>query len=410
MVAGQAAGESIVNPDQMFADNGIELIKARAREVDPSRKLVILSDGSEVAYDKLVLAMGSKAVIPPIPGNDLPEVFTLRTLEDAEKIRKFLTEKRPGKMVLVGSGFISLETAALLLESDFGDCEIEVIEYLDEPLPLMLDSELGAKIREHLQEKGISMRMGQKVERILGDKGKVTGVQLSTGEEVDADAVFLNVGARPDLELAENAGLEMGRFGVEVNRHLETSDPNILAGGDCVNNLHFITGKPTPIQLRGPAVIQGRYIAKRLAGYDFPFPGLLGNSTVKLADKFAAATGLTEAAAEQEGFDPVCATVQSRSKHGMIPGAQAWMIKLVFDKGSGRLLGGQILSDSESAVKEIDTVNALILGEKTAADLTTLMCAGNPDCSSEPSLEPISLAAERALPQTGPPARGSRAP
>lgn len=385
----------------MFADNGIELLRERAQGIDPSRKLISLSEGSELAYDKLVLAMGSKPVVPPIPGKDLPQVFTLRTLKDAEYIRQFLTEKRPRKMVLIGSGFISLETAALLLESDLGDCQIEVIEYLDEPLPLMLDRELGAKIREHLQEKGISMRMGQKVERILADEQRVTGVELSTGEQVDADAVFLNVGAIPDLELAESAGLEIGRFGVQINSCMETSDPDILAGGDCANNFHFLTGKPTPIQLRGPAVIQGRFIAKRLAGYNFPFPGLLGNSAVRIADKFAAATGLTETAAEQEGFHPVCAMVQSRSKHGMIPGARPWMIKMVFDKESGKLLGGQILSDSESPVKEIDTVNALILGGKTVADLTTLMCAGNPDCSSEPSLEPISLAAEQALPHTG---------
>jgi len=400
VVAGQAAGESIVNPDRMFADNGIDLIKARARDVDASRKCVSLDDGREIAYDKLVLAMGSKPVVPPIPGNDLTGVFTLRWLVDAERIRSYLKEHRPRKLVLVGSGFISLETATLLQQSDLKDCEIEVIEYLDEPLPLMLDSELGAKIREHLQEKGITMRMAQKVEKILGD-GQVSGVELSTGEQVDADMVFMNVGARPDTELAEKAGLEMGQFGVQVNRHLETSDPDILAGGDCVNNLHFVTGKPTPIQLRGPAVIQGRFIAKRLAGYDFPFPGLLGNSAVKLSDKYIAATGLTESAAAQEGFDPVCATVQSRSKHGMIPGVQSWQIKLVFDRGSERLLGGQILSDSESPVKEIDAVNALILGEKTVTDLTTLMCAGNPDCSSEPSLEPISLAAEQALQKMG---------
>ena len=397
MVAGQAAGESIVNPDRMFEDNGIELIKDRAREIDSDQKLVLLSDGTQLAYDKLVLAMGSKPIIPPIPGNDLPGVFTLRTLRDAENIRRFLGEQRPRKLVLVGSGFISLETSTLLLDSDLRDCEIEVIEYLNEPLPLMLDSELGERVREHLQEKGISMRMGQKVDRILGDEHGVSGVELSTGESVPADMVFLNVGAKPDLDLAQTAGLEMGKFGVEVNQFLETSDPDILAGGDCINNVHFLTGKPVPIQLRGPAVIQGRFLAKRLAGYDIPFPGLLGNSVVKLADKYVAATGLTESAAAQEGFEPVCATVQSRSKHGMIQGVQPWSIKLVFDQASGKLLGGQIVSDSEAPAKEIDTVNALILGQKTATDLTTLMCAGNPDCSSEPSLEPISLAGEQAL-------------
>ena len=170
-----------------------------------------------------------------------------------------------------------------------------------------------------------------------------------------------------------------------------------VAAGDCIDNFHFITKKPVPIQLRGPAVIQGRLMAKRLAGYDIPFPGLLGASAVKLFDKYIAATGFSEAQATKEGFDPVCATVQSGSKHAMIPGMKPWTIKLVFDRASQRLIGGQIISDSDSPVKEIDTVNALIVGGQTISDLVTLMCAGNPDCSSEPSKEPITIAAEQAL-------------
>jgi NADPH-dependent 2,4-dienoyl-CoA reductase/sulfur reductase-like enzyme len=381
----------------MFADKGIDLIQDRVQEVDSKNKRVQLSQGRELEYDKLVLSTGSKPIVPPIPGSELEGVFTLRSLADAERIREYMQEKNPKKLVLVGSGFISLESSTLLLESSSTDIQAEVIEYLDEPLPLMLDSELGEQVRQYLQEKGLAMRMGQKVAKILGQQGKVTGVELSTGEQVDADMVFLNVGARPNLELAEKMGLEMGQFGVQVNEFLETSQADVLAGGDCVNNWNFITGRPSPIQLRGPAVIQGRYIAKRLAGYDFPFPGLLGNSMVRLFGKYISATGFTEAAAKQEGFDPVCATVGSRSKHGMIPGVQPWQIKLVFDKGSQRLLGGQIVSDNEGPVKEIDTVNALILGQKTAQDLSVLMCAGNPDNSSEPSLEPISIAGEQAL-------------
>ncbi|MFP4672383.1 MAG: FAD-dependent oxidoreductase [Desulfohalobiaceae bacterium] len=397
MVAGLVAPESIVNPDKMFADNGIELIKDRVQDVDSKNKRLQLSQGRELEYDKLVLSTGAKPIVPPIPGSDLEGVFTLRSLADAERIREYMQAKDPKKLVLVGSGFISLESSTLLLENRPEDFQAEVIEFLDQPLPLMLDSELGEQVHGYLQEQGLSMRMGQKVEKILGQEGLVSGVELSTGEQVDADMVFLNVGARPNLELAEKMGLEMGQFGIQVNEFLETSQPDVLAGGDCIDNWNFITGRPSPIQLRGPAVIQGRYIAKRLAGYDFPFPGLLGNSQVRLFGKYISAIGFTESAARQEGYDPVCATVNSRSKHGMIPGVQPWQIKLVFDRGTQRLLGGQIISDHEGPAKEIDTVNALILGHKTAQDLTTLMCAGNPDNSSEPSLEPISIAGEQAL-------------
>ena len=182
-----------------------------------------------------------------------------------------------------------------------------------------------------------------------------------------------------------------------MNQYLETSNPDVLAGGDCVEKIHFVTKKPASSLLRGPSVIQGRLAAKRLAGYKIEFPGILNNSAVRLFDKYIAATGLTDEEAQKDGFETVSVMVNSRSKHGMIPGVKPWILKLVFDKETQRLIGGQIISDSDAPVKEIDTINALILGEKTIPDLTTLMCAGNPDCSSEPSLEPITIAAEQAL-------------
>ena len=397
MVAGLAPGEAIVNPDKMFSDNGIEMVVDRVDAVDVKGKQVKTRDGREIPYDKLILAMGSKPFVPPIPGGELEGVFTMRSLSDAEKIREYLDKKSPKKLVFVGAGFISLEVAALLKQMESKDYQIEIIELMDYPLPLMLDSELGKVIHEYLTSNGFNMRMGQKVSKILGEHGGVSAVELDSGEKVDADMVFMNVGARPNLELAQSMGLEMGQFGIKVNEFLETSNPDVLAAGDCIDNFHFITKKPVPIQLRGPAVIQGRLMAKRLAGYDIPFPGLLGASAVKLFDKYIAATGFSEAQATKEGFDPVCATVQSGSKHAMIPGMKPWTIKLVFDRASQRLIGGQIISDSDSPVKEIDTVNALIVGGQTISDLVTLMCAGNPDCSSEPSKEPITIAAEQAL-------------
>jgi NADPH-dependent 2,4-dienoyl-CoA reductase/sulfur reductase-like enzyme len=261
----------------------------------------------------------------------------------------------------------------------------------------MLDADMARRISDYLTERGLNLRAGRRVVKADGRNGTVCGVELDDGEFIDADMVFLNVGARPSIELAKEAGLEIGTFGIVVNKFLETSDPNILAAGDVIENRHFITGRPVPIQLRGPAVIQGRLAAKRLAGYEIEFPGLLGNCAVKLFDKNIAATGLTEEQAAREGFETVCSTVESRSKHNMIPGMKPWTIKLVFDRNTQRLIGGQIISDSDAPVKEIDTVNALILGEKTISDLTVLMNAGNPDCSSEPSAEPMTIAAEQAL-------------
>ena len=396
-MAGLVTGDSIVNPDTMFTGNNINVIIDRVEKVDRKNKNVTLSDGKDISYDKLVISTGSSPFMLPIPGNDLNGVFTIRALVDAEKVLNYIKEKTPKKILFIGAGFLNLEVATLLKESNPEFYEMTVVEVLNHPLGLMLDPEMAGKVQTYLEEKNLTMRMGEKVVKILGTDGQVSGVELESGETLEADMVFMNVGSRPNLELATAMGLEMGKFGIKANEFMETSDPDVFAGGDCIDNFHFITKAPTPIQLRGPAVIQGRLIAKRLAGYDLPFPGLLGNSAVKLFEKSISATGFTEEDARQNGFTPVCATVDSVSKHSMIPGVKPWTIKLVFDKDSKKLLGGQIISDSDAPVKEIDTINALILGEKKISDLVMLMCAGNPDCASEPSKEPITIAAEQAL-------------
>jgi NADH oxidase (H2O2-forming) len=397
VVAGLATADSITNPDQMFDKAGIHLIKARATQVDTSKKEVALSDGQTIPYDKLVLAIGARQVLPPIEGCDLEGVFTLRTVPDAEKIIDFLKKAKPKRLVFVGAGFISLETATLLSASRADYYDITVIGRRPRPLPFMLDPDMAAKVKEYLADKDLNMKMGEEVKKIIGQNGRVSGVELATGEKVDADMVLIGVGARANSELAEAMGLKMGKLGIKVNQFMETSNPDILAGGDCVEKIHFVTKKPVGGQIRGPAVIQGRLMAKRLAGHEIPFPGVLNSTIVKLFDKTIAGTGLTEMQAHDEGLETVSAMVDSRSKHGMISGVKPWTLKLVFDKQNQKLIGGQIVSDSLAPAKEIDTISALVLGEKTIPELTTFICAGHPDCSSEPSLEPIAIAAEQAL-------------
>ncbi len=397
MVAGLVTPESIVNPDTMFTSNNINLIIDRAEHINAKERKVEISDGRVFDYDKLILSTGSSPFVPPIEGHDLKGVFTLRSLSDGETIKGFLNEAQPKKLVFIGSGFISLEVASLLAIVHPNTYDITVVELLNHPLPLMLDPEMGKEILDYLQKKGIKMLMSRKVEKVTGQDGSVSNVELDGGQKIDTDMVFMNVGARPNLDLANEIGLEMGKFGIKVNKFQETSNPDILAAGDCVEKEHFVTKQPVPGPLRGPAVIQGRLAAKRLAGFDIEFPGVLNSSACKIFEKCIAATGLTEEQAQKEGFDVVSATATSRSKHGMIPGMKPWKLKLVFDKKTQKLIGGQIVSDDEATAKEIDNISALILGGKTISDLTTLMCAGNPDLASEPSLEPITLAAEQAL-------------
>ena len=381
----------------MLNDQKITVIHNEVTAIDRAAKTVTLADGRKLPYTKLYLATGSSSFVPPIEGRDLQGVMTLRGLPDAERIREHLAAGKTKHIVFIGAGFISMEAATLLAEQHPGAYTITIVELMDRPLPLMLDGDMSAVVRAYLEEKGLRFRTGEKVERIVGMDGRVTGVQLASGETLDADMVFLNVGVRPNTQLAVDAGLEMAKFGIRVNTFQETSDPDILAGGDCVEKCNFLTKKPAPGQLRGPAVVQGRLAAKRVAGYDIEFPGVLDAGGCKMFDLTITATGFTEENAAREGFATVSAVVDSRSKHAMIRGVKPWKLKLVFDRSSERLIGGQIVSHTVTMAREIDAVTAFILGGKTIRELTTFTSACNPDISSEPSAEPITIAAEQAL-------------
>jgi len=217
VVSGLVTPESVVNPDTKFIESGINVIVGEVTKVDPKQKSVYLSDGRELAYDKLVMATGASPVTPPIEGRDFAGVFTLRSLSDAEKMRAFMEEKKPRKMVFVGAGFITLELAASILGASPGSYDITIVELLDRPLPMMLDPEFSERVRNYLVEKGMKMQMGRKVEKIFGKNGAVCGVLLDNGEQLDADMVLLNVGVRANLELARQIGLVSGNFPI---RHL----------------------------------------------------------------------------------------------------------------------------------------------------------------------------------------------
>ena len=396
MVAGLAADSSIIVPDAKLEGMGIKVIVGEVTDVNAANKKLLLKDQSTLDYNKLFLATGARSFVPPIEGHDLDNVVCLRGALDAQQIRSIISKNNPRRMVFVGAGFITMEIASLLLAAD-DQLEITVVELFDRPLPVMLDKDMADKVADYLTKKGINLLLGKKVEKLAGERGQVNAVVLDSGETLEADVVFIHVGVRPNLELAEKAGLAMGRFGIKVNEFQETSDPDILAGGDCVEKINFITGKPDAGSLRGPAVMQGRLAAKRLAGYAIPFPGVLNAGGCQMFDLVVTATGLTEEKAKANGYEPVTAIVESRSKHGMIPGVQLWWIKLVFDKTTRKLIGGQIVSNGVGPAREIDAVSAFIMGGKTIEDLTVFTSACNPDISSEPSMEPITIAAEQAL-------------
>ncbi len=392
-------GNALVNPsykdDSIFTDAGIKLVNRRVVAINRVARNVTAEDGGVFPYDNLVLATGASPITPPIPGIDLPGVFTLRTSGDAVGILNWLNTRRVICAVLVGAGAIGIEEAYLLSRQGV---KVAVIEMLGQLMPRSLDPDMSALVEVDMKERGLQLMLNQKVNAIEGSGG-VESVRLDSGEVVPADMVIVSAGVRCNTELAEAAGLERGERGLKVNECLQTSDPDIYAGGDLIEYPSHLTGKPILGQLRPNAVIAGRVIAWNILGAGSKYPPLINSLCTKFYDKSIAAAGLTESVARELGMRVLARTQSSTSMHSMMSERKPYTVKLVFDADTAKLIGGQIVSDSTAPVRSIDVIALAIRCGLTAADLASFRAAGQPELSPDPGKEPISLAAQSAFHQ-----------
>jgi len=379
--------------DEVFTNQGIKLVNVEAVGIDRKLKTVTIADGTQHAYDKLVLATGAKPIIFPIPGVDLAGVFTLRTSGDAVNILNWINSRRVKNVVVIGAGAIGIEIAYLISQNGM---KITIVEMLDHIMPRVLDEDTAVEIEEYIRKKDVNLKLGQKVEKITGQK-KVETLKFSSGEEVKAEMVIISGGVEPSVDLAKKAGLEMGKFGLKVNEYLQTSDPGIFAAGDLIEFKSFITGKPTLGQLRPNAVIGGRIAAKNILGFKVKFPSLINSFATKFFDLAIAAAGITEYEAGKNNIEVISTKQGSMSKHSVMREKRPYSVKLIFNMRTNKLIGGQIVSSAPSPVKHIDVIAMAIRTGQTILDLTTLRCAGQPELSPDPGMEPISLAAEKAF-------------
>jgi len=387
---GHVLADPSYKDDSIFTKPGINLVNVRAERIDREQKAVTTADSKNYSYDKLVLATGAKSIVPPISGTNLPGVFTLRTSGSAINILHWLNTKRVKSAVLVGGGAISIEIAYLAAQHGI---KITLVEMLEHILPNALDPDMSESVESYMKEQGIDLRLSEHVKVINGDN-QVRSVLLASGEEINAEMVVICAGAEPRSELALDAGLEMGELGLKVNSYLQTSDPDIYSAGDLIQYPSYITGKPIRGQLRPNAVIGGRIVAKNILGYSVEFPPLINSFATKFFDKSIAGTGITESEAKKEGINVVSAVQSSSSKHSMMRDRKPYTVKLIFDKKDKRIIGGQIVSDSECPVKHIDTLAVAIRAGWNALELATLRCAGQPELSPDPGMEPIAIAAD----------------
>ena len=339
----------------------------------------------EESYDKLLLSPGAKPVIPDIPGVDSNKLFTLRTVEDTFRIKEFVDRNKPKSAVIVGGGFIGLEMAENLRQLGM---EVTIVQ---RPKQLMnpFDSDMASFIHSEVRKHGVKLALGYTVE---GFQETVSGVKvlLKDCDPITADMVVLAIGVTPESTLAKEAGLKLGlKDSILVNDRMETSSPDIYAVGDAVQVKHLVSGQDTLIALAGPANKQGRIAADNICDGDSSYLGSQGGSVIKVFDMTAASTGLNETNAKKAGISADTVILSPMSHAGYYPGGKVMTMKVVFEKGTYRLLGAQIVG-YDGVDKRIDVLATAIHAGLKATDLKDLDLAYAPPYAS--AKDPVNMA------------------
>lgn len=358
--------------------------------IDPEKKTLTIrkADGKEYeeTYDKLLLSPGANPVKPPLEGIDSEGIFTLRNVEDTDRIKAYITDKQVKRAVVVGAGFIGLEMAENLHHAGVAVSVVEMGNQVMAPI----DFSMAAPIHQHLIEKGVSLYLEEGVTRFRRTEEGIT-VFLKSGKSIPADMVLLSIGVRPATVLAQQAGLELGETGgIRVDEHLETSVKDIYAVGDAIEYPHSLTGKPWLNYLANPANRQGRIVADNMAlGNTTSYEGAIGTSIAKVFDMTVASTGLAAKRLKQWGMEYQSSVTHSASHAGYYPDALPLTLKLTFHPKTGKLYGAQCVG-YEGVDKRIDQIAGLIKHGGTVYDLMETEHTYAPPFSS--AKDPIAIA------------------
>lgn len=358
--------------------------------IDPEKKTLTIrkADGKEYeeTYDKLLLSPGANPVKPPLEGIDSEGIFTLRNVEDTDRIKAYIIDKQVKRAVVVGAGFIGLEMAENLHHAGVAVSVVEMGNQVMAPI----DFSMAAPIHQHLIEKGVSLYLEEGVTRFRRTEEGIT-VFLKSGKTIPADMVLLSIGVRPATALAQQAGLELGETGgIRIDEYLETSVKDIYAVGDAIEYPHPLTGKPWLNYLANPANRQGRIVADNMAlGNTTSYEGAIGTSIAKVFDMTVASTGLAAKRLKQWGMEYQSSVTHSASHAGYYPDALPLTLKLTFHPKTGKLYGAQCVG-YEGVDKRIDQIAGLIKHGGTVYDLMETEHTYAPPFSS--AKDPIAIA------------------
>ncbi|MBS5803780.1 MAG: FAD-dependent oxidoreductase [Acinetobacter sp.] len=354
--------------------------------INPDEKFVETADGEKINYDKLVLAQGAKPFVPPIEGIPEQKVFTVRTLFDADNIKSYIKEKGVRKAIVIGGGFIGVEMAENLNEMGLETTLIEQQNQILAPV----DYEIAAFLHNEMRDRGIELVLSDGVKKFNDNK-----VILNSSREIEFDIIIMAIGVRPEITLAKNAGLETAR-GIIVNENLQTSNPDIYAGGDGVEIKDFVTGENTLIPLAGPANRQGRIIADNICGIESAYKNSQGTSVLKVFDLTAASVGNNEKQLKSKNIPYWKTFVFSKDHAGYYPGAVEVLYKLLFSP-DGKILGAQGVG-LDGVEKRIDVISSIMRnGGKIQELLDSELCYAPPYSSAKDAVNILGMNADNIL-------------
>lgn len=347
----------------------------------------------EYHYDKLIITTGASPIKPPFKGLELENIYTLRSVESADKIKVAVSREETNKAVIIGAGLIGLEMAEAFKELGM---EVSVVELEDQVLP-PFSKEMAELVADHLKEKGVELILDDGVDHFEG-QDKVEKVITASGREVETDLALLSIGVKANSKLAEEAGVEIGKTGaIKVNEHLETNIKGIYAAGDCAESTDLLTNKDVWVPLGSTANKQGRTAGENAAGGDYKHYGILKTGITKIFDLTVAKTGLSLEEAQKEEIDAVAVKIKAHNHASYYPGTAPIHLRGIFDRENGVIVGAEVIG-GEGADKRIDVLATAIYNRMTAGELFQVDLAYAPPYSGpKDAVAILGMVAEKKL-------------
>jgi NADPH-dependent 2,4-dienoyl-CoA reductase/sulfur reductase-like enzyme len=380
-------------PDTPLNLIGTEIIVDEV--VNKNENVIELKSGKKIQFEKLVLAAGSKAILPQIEGINLKGIYLVK--KDRDYLQGLLEESKNAKSVIIlGGGYIGVEVADELLKAGKN---VTIIEKLSCLLPTSTDCEFGIKAQEIIENSGAKVILNKNIVKISGNK-KVEDIYLDDGTKLNADLLIIGCGYKPNLILAEKFNLVFDpKHGILVDEYLRTSDENIFAIGDCAAKLDFFTGDFSNVMLASTAMAEGRLAGSNLFSIKVirKYKGIMGSFSTKIGNTAFGVSGLIEMKAKEMGLDYVVGTSKTIDRHpGKLPGASPVFLKLIFSRYSHALLGGEVYG-GDSVGELVNMLSVMILNQMTDMDIDTLQIGTHPMLTASPVVYPVINATADAI-------------